>query len=100
MPTLSVILLITFLAQSQSCNTVQPKVAEKEDDSSSVIILSVSLAVCLAVLVMCGGGMIWLYKRQKDRKVEKHIDTNPDYGDGDDYENYNSKVVDTNEYYD
>ena len=100
MPTLSVILLITLIAQTQSCNTVQPKVAEKEDDSSSVIILSVSLAVCLAVLVMCGGVLLCLYKRQKDRKVEENIDTNPDYGDGDDYENYNSKVVDNNEYYD
>ena len=97
--TLSLFVFLHLLTQTEGCKTQEPGKSSAENNIP-VIILSVSLAVCVVLLLMCGCA-IWHLKQKKavQSKVE-NIDANPDYGEGADEEQYATAVVDSNDYYD
>ena len=70
-------------------------------DSKLLVVLSTSIPVSL--LLVCGCGAAFLYRKQKKRalaKREEAVDENPYYGAEMDEEVYTvTQVVDTNDYY-
>ena len=61
-----------------------------------MIILSVNLAVCVVLLLMCGCVIFHLKQKKAAQSKVENIDANPDYGE----EQYATAVVDNNDYYD
>merc|ERR1712126_573395 len=99
MQALPLLLLITTPAHYQTCNPTEKKeeqICDFQDQTVLVIVLSVLLSLCVFVLVLCG--CVWLCMYRKQRTIVENKDENPDYGEED--EDYQSRVVDNNYYYD
>ena len=66
-------------------------------DTVMVVVLVVMLMVVLVMVVVCS--VIWCIRRNKEEEVENEmVDMNPEYG-ADYYDEKETEVKDTNEYY-
>ena len=97
--TLPLFVFLHLLAQSEGCKPDENKTSNGSSNIS-VIILSVSLAVCVVLLLMCGCVIFHLKQKKAVQSKVENIDANPDYGEGEEEEQYATKVVDSNDYYD